>query len=550
MKLFKRFLSFGSEDDYDSGIELYNQHLYPEAIECFKNILTKKSPATSLQHQLAQFYCSQAHRNLGVVLFTSGNILKALSEFRKALALNSKHLDLYYFIGICLNNVGKYHDALKTFEYVLEVDPENLPVKLKLAITLHNLKMWENAVEIYRNILLKNPEYADVHFRLGLALLGQGQPEQAMEEFGRAVEINPDYLDARIKLGITQIYLEKFDLADLNFSDLLEKYPEYSDLHYYKGLVLIGKQALDQALNYFKQALAVNPKYKEAKVKLAMIYCRKNNFINAFKELEEALLLDPNDQNLKTMTRIMRNIINQPSFLSPSSLSPSSLSNAQAKSRLTQLFNSQKPLTETLQEFGSQVDITLQFSEMISLIKLKNFSQEDIALWKMMIPYIQDYMKKHPDYPDLHNTLGILFLNLDKIEKAETSFEKAVELNPNYTQASINLLKILYQRRKYQPALDQGDKLIAKGIAYPDLYCAVGDINLALGRYEKALELAGKALSVKPGYAHAFFIQAAAYENLGDLKKAGESYRQCLNNSSGQALSKKADEALARFSGQ
>ena len=115
MKLLKRFLSFGSEDDYNSGIALYNQHRYPEAIERFKNILTKKSPATTLQHQLAGFYCSQAHRNLGVVLFTSGDVSKALSEFRKALALNSKHLDLYYFIGICLNNIGRYHDALKTF---------------------------------------------------------------------------------------------------------------------------------------------------------------------------------------------------------------------------------------------------------------------------------------------------------------------------------------------------------------------------------------------------------------------------------------------------
>lgn len=537
MKIFKRFSFLGSEDDYDSGIALYNQHRYPEAIERFKNILTKKSPATSLQQQLAQFYCSQAHRNIGVILFTNGNTSKALSEFHKALALNPGHLDLYYFIGICLNNIGRYQDALKTFEYVLEVDPENLPLKLKLAITLHNLKMWEKAVKIYHDILKNNPEYADVHFRLGLALLGQGQPEQAMEAFTRAVQINPDYLDARIKLGITQIYLKKFDLADLNFSELLEKYPEYSDLYYYKGLVLLGKQSLDKALNYFKQALAINSKYKEAKVKLAMIYCRKSNFINGFRELEEALHLDPNDQNLKTMTRIMRNIINQ----------PSSLPDNQTKSRLNQLFNSQKPLTETLHEIGKQVDITLKFSEMISLIKIKNYSQEDVALWKMMIPYIQDYMQQHPDYPDLHNTLGLIFLNLGRIEKAEISFEKAVALNPDYVQARINLLKTLYQRSKYQPALEHGDKLIAKGIAYPDFFCAMGDINLALSQYEKALEHADKALSIKPGYAHGFFIQAAAYEKLGDLKKAGEVYQQCLNNCPGQPLSKKAGEALARL---
>ena len=426
------------------------------------------------------------------------------------------------------------------------MDPENLPVKLKLAITLHNLKMWENAVKIYHDILQKNPEYADVHFRMGLALLGQGQPEQALKAFARAVEINPGYLDARIKLGITQIYLEKFDLADLNFSELLEKYPEYSDLYYYKGLVLLGKQSLDKALNYFKQALSINPKYKEAKVKLAMIYCRKNNFINGFKELEEALHLDPNDQNLKTMTRIMRNIINQPASLSDGQ--SDGRADDQAKSRLDQLFNSQKPLPETLQEIGKQVDITLKFSEMISLIKIKNYSQEDVALWKMMIPYIQDYMQKHPDYPDLHNTLGLLLLNLDRIEEAEASFEKAVALNPNYIQARINLLKTLYARCKYQPALEHGDKLIARGIAYPDLFCAMGDINLALSRYEKAMEQAGKALSIKPGYAHAYFIQAAAYEKLGDLKKAGEVYQQCLNNCPGQPLSQKAGEALARLS--
>src|SRR5258708_4201824 len=48
-------------------------------------------------------------------------------------------------------------------------------------------------------------------------------------------------------------------------------------------------------------------------------------------------------------------------------------------------------------------------------------------------------VKLNPDFPDLHNQLGLaLSMNGDRREAAE-EFRRALELNPNYVEARLNL---------------------------------------------------------------------------------------------------------------
>jgi tetratricopeptide (TPR) repeat protein len=535
MSFLKRLFNLGIDRDYKNGMRYYNCHMYREAIEQFENILATKSPSISLNHNLARFYCSQAYRNLGIVLFATGNTSSALQKFQKALELNPEHVDLYYFIGVCLNNIGRCKEAIDAFNHVIRCDPGYPPTRFGLAITFHNLKMWDRAISIYKDILKKNPGYADVNFHLGLAFLGQANIIEAMKVFQSAVSINPNYVDARIKLGITQTYLGKFDEALKNFSFLTEKFPEYPDIHYFLGIIFASRNEISEAVKCFNRSLQINPNYKDAKIKLAILYCREEKFDAALEELDGAGRLDTDDKNLKRTILTMHDIVAEPSY-----------SMRKKSEALEQILGGDKPLTEAIKEFNKHLDITPTFSEMLSFIKIKEFSQEDASLWETFIPLVKDYLKQHPTYPDPYNTLGTLYLKLNRTKEAEKVFHEAIRLNPEYVQARINLCKTLKNLGKFQEALRHGEYLLSKKVSYPDVYYTMGEIYFSLSRYDESLHEAKKALELRPQYPHADFLAAQSYEKLGQVKEAIQEYKKCLESNSDDQLYAGAKEGLNR----
>lgn len=536
MSFLKRLFNLGVDDrSYEKGMFCYNRHMYKEAIEQFQNVLERKSPSASLDRNLARFYCAQAHRHIGIVLFATGNASSALLEFQKALELNPEHVDLYYFIGVCLNNIGRCKDAIDAFNHVIRCDPGHSPTKFSLAITFHNLKMWDRAISIYKDILKKNPDYADIHFHLGLAFLGQANLIEAIKAFQKALDINPNYVDARIKLGITQTYMGKFDEALGNFSFLIEKFPEYSDIHYFLGIIFASRNEIGKAVKCFNRSLQINPNYKNAKIKLAILYCREEKFDAALEELEGAGRLDADDKNLKRAILTMHDIVAEPSY-----------SMRKKSEALDQILGGNKPLTEAIKEFNKHLDITPTFSEMLSLIKIKEFSKEDTSLWETLIPLVKDYLKQHPTFPDIYNTLGTLYLKLNQTKEAEKVFHEAIRLNPGYVQARINLCKTLKNLSKFQGALRHGEYLLSKKVSYPDVYCTMGEIYFSLSRYDEALHEAKRALKLRPQYPHANFLAAQSYEKLGQVKEAIQEYKKCLESNSDDQFYARAKEGLNR----
>jgi tetratricopeptide (TPR) repeat protein len=96
MSFLKRLFNLDIDRDYEKGMLCYNRHMYREAIEQFENILATKAPCISLNHNLARFYCAQAYRNIGIVLFATGNASSALQKFQKAIELNPEHVDPFW----------------------------------------------------------------------------------------------------------------------------------------------------------------------------------------------------------------------------------------------------------------------------------------------------------------------------------------------------------------------------------------------------------------------------------------------------------------------
>lgn len=533
MNIFKHLFKLGRDIDYEHAIDYYNKNLYRESIELFGKVLQKKTSSSGLYRNLAHVYIGQAHRNLGIMLFAMGNFQLALEHLSQSLRFNPDYVEVHHLIGICQNNIGDFAGAVETFNRILKIDPVNLPIKLKLGVSLHNLKMWDKAVATYTAILEQQPGYADVHFRLGLALLGQGCPGDAIQSFEKALLINPQYVDARIKLGITQAYCGRFDEALKTFTVITEKFPNYADVYYYLGVVHAGCNAIDKAIDAFSRAVCINPSYKEARIKLGILYCHQAAYDLALAQFQEASRIDPKDTHLADALEDIQDILATPV-----------VHEGRIVAALSQCFGGDKAIAQAVQEFNKHIKIMPDFSDVLLL--LQHISEDDASLCTMLIPLVADYIAQHPQYPDLHNALGSLFMKLRRHGEAEEAFRNALMLNPSYFNAQINLLHALWAQHKTVETIEQAEAIARQypDRLYPDVCCTIAEVFISAQRPDRAQEYLSRALGTNPQYCYAHYLQGKLHEQHGDNLLAARSYRACLSCNPNPELAQKAECAL------
>lgn len=487
-------------ETYRKGIQHFNRLQYDKAIEMFERALDEKSLAHSLETKLARFYCGRSYINMGITLFAKQQSKEALDYFQKARSMNPDDTDLSYFIGICYNNIGAYEQAMETFSKILETEPWNIPTKLKIAIIFHNMKMWESAENIHREILKKHPGFADVHFHLGLALMSQAKPAEAAEAFSNALSINPNYIEARLKLAMVQICMNQTLKALENLELIARQHPEYADVHYLLAIVKEKDGHHTQAVRHLQAALDISPQFKNAQVKLIIAYGRTGNHSAAAKQVSEALSFYPEDNRIMAIQKALK--VFDPDFSVPKDT---------IEDQDVISLEDEHLIKELRHEFHKDLDIMPNVSEIISMFSNSRYTHEDSSLKEFLIPFITEQINRNPTYPDLYNSLGSQLLSSQKYMEAETAFSKALELNPDYVAARINLMKTFFRSGKDNEALVHGNLLLAKDLPFPDVYYTLAEILINLKEYDKALINANRALRLRPGLNKARLLLAKIY---------------------------------------
>jgi tetratricopeptide (TPR) repeat protein len=105
-------------------------------------------------------------------------------------------------------------------------------------------------------------------------------------------------------------------------------------------------------------------------------------------------------------------------------------------------------------------------------------------------------------------------------EKAIEVYLKALELDPNFAAAHINLGTIFYNRQNYRGAEEHYRSAIQCDTRYALAYFDLGNVLDETGRLAEAVENYRTAIQFAPTYADAHYNLALAYEKLKLPRKA------------------------------
>jgi len=271
-------------------------------------------------------------KNIGYLLFQTGQKEKALSWYLKAAEYDRKDPNLYYNIGSIYDELKKHELAEKYLRLALELkkddiggrlrliqsllkkgelkeakrytkeilqeDPKHLEALILLATIVEKEGDKKALRSIYEKILSHSPKNTVILFNLGVLETEEGNMKKALHYFERLVKIDPK--DIQTREALFEIYRsQKRD--DLTFNQavvLIKLVPKKITYYRYIFKYLMDMDDFEQSAQYMLKGVEANPKNFELRQYLILAYLKLKKNKLAVQEMEKALKLMPNDTTL------------------------------------------------------------------------------------------------------------------------------------------------------------------------------------------------------------------------------------------------------------
>jgi Flp pilus assembly protein TadD len=128
--------------------------------------------------------------------------------------------------------------------------------------------------------------------------------------------------------------------------------------------------------------------------------------------------------------------------------------------------------------------------------------------------------------PFVQVAVGRVFESNDNLDQAQSAYKKALETDPNYTQARAALLSVQVRRGDTEGALVEAQKLAAEMPQSGEIQLELGRLLLRKGDFVAAMPPLEKAAALSPGVAEAHALVGMAYQYNRKSQEALAAYRK------------------------
>jgi Tfp pilus assembly protein PilF len=152
--------------------------------------------------------------------------------------------------------------------------------------------------------------------------------------------------------------------------------------------------------------------------------------------------------------------------------------------------------------------------------------RSEIKLW-------EDTAMKSPQKALVHNNLAAGYLDKERVADAERELATTFDLDPDYTDAHLNIGYIHSRRENWQAAKAAFDRALLLGSGKADAFFNAGRVRNLLNQPEDALPLLLEAVKMKPHRTKYHFELGNAYRALNRKDEALAEYRLTLKSDPG-----------------
>ena len=133
-----------------------------------------------------------------------------------------------------------------------------------------------------------------------------------------------------------------------------------------------------------------------------------------------------------------------------------------------------------------------------------------------------------PDYTEAYNNLGILHTQIGLPEAAAAYHRHALELKPDYADAHFNLGNALLEMGQHEVAAQSYRQAVQLHPEHVVAHCNLAIACRALGQHDEAITSYQRAINVRPAHAEAYFGFANTLMELGECHRAVAKFRKAI----------------------
>ena len=218
----------------------------------------------------------------------------ALSDYQKAISLDSSKAEYFSAIGDMLFEHKDISGSLKWIEKALKLNPKDPAAHLKMAKLFIYTKDYKSAFSEINTVLRQDVYNAEGYFLKGMAYKDMKDTANAKSSFETAVQVAPDYRDAIIQLGL--LYSAKKDSLALKYFDNAYRL-DTTDLFpvYARGVYYQESNQYELAKNEYKKVILRDNQYTDAYYNMGYVLMQQDSNQKAWRQYDLLTKIDPTD---------------------------------------------------------------------------------------------------------------------------------------------------------------------------------------------------------------------------------------------------------------
>lgn len=382
----------------------------------------------------------------------------------------------YYYAGLALAADGRLQEAAVELQQALQRSPDSLQAGFALASALSRLNQLQEAVQALRMIDGDNlgnqaqPEplwlLADLYYR-------QEAFRDARRVLDRYAEVAPE--DVRLPLRRAQIALleGRFEEAVQHFRQALAQQPDEAAIHHGLGLALWRRSEFEPARQSLLRAVELAPDQSDFLLDLGKLLLETGAANEAIPYLERAVQTEaPPAEAFFELSRAQRRVGN---------LEQADLS----MERFRQLRKERQSADE-------------RDEKLASALRRGQQSLRQGAL-RQALEAFQQAVEQDPESWLAHSYLAKIYLSSNLLSQADRHLREMQRIDPESAEGNFLLASYRYRIADHAGALEAAQKALDSRPDYGDLRNLLGNIYLALGRRQEAIQEYSAALRLEPG---------------------------------------------------
>ena len=439
---------------------------------------------------------------------------KAIETTRKMAALKKNLAQATYMHGILTEKRKAYKKSLVSFRRASKLQPTSADTWHHLGSVLLSLKIYHQAtLALEQASFIRESKLKDLR-NLAKKLLDEGKADAAVNAEIKTKALKKKIAETLYVLGIANGKRKETETAIDNINKALALNPSFVQARYAKSVFLAEKNRFDEALIEMKKVLkAAPPKSKQAKKAIKTItflmdmIAKRNNPIEIAAAEKKKKTVEVH-QYVKNMPGIggkkqeerweeifplLRNV---KKMVSMNNIPEAIRRLIYMRTKYPEVTEIHCILGQCYMEQGRFKDAEKCFKQALDLKadhteSLANLAYIFASLEKNLetaLDYAKQAVAKNGLKAEYHHSLGWVQFKMGEVQAAKLSFNRAVELKPDYLLARYNLGLTNYITKDFTQALDAFEQVLVQNPAHHKALMFKGISLAKLGKATEALK--------------------------------------------------------------